>query len=214
MYAKCGSMTSALEVFWLMQDRNVSTWNSIIGGLALHGQVTESIDVFQKMLQGNVKPDEITFVAALVACSHGGMVDKGHEYFYLMQQRYRIEPNIKHYGCMVDMLSRAGLLKEAFEFIGTMKIEPNPVIWRTLLGSCRIHGEIELAEHANRELLKARSDASGDFVLLSNIYASVGEWLGSENMRKLMDDSGVNKEAGRAVVDGPSKDLIQSSRLF
>jgi hypothetical protein len=95
-----------------------------------------------------------------------------------------------------------------------MKIEPNPVIWRTLLGACRIHGEIELAERANRELLKARSDASGDFVLLSNIYASVGEWLGSENMRKLMDDSGVNKEAGRAVVDGSSKDLIQSSRLF
>ena len=112
------------------------------------------------------------------------------------------------------MLSRAGLLKEAFEFIGTMKIEPNPVIWRTLLGACRSHGEIELAEHANWELLKARSDASGDFVLLSNIYASVGEWLGSENMRKLMDDSGVNKEAGRAVVDGSSKDLIQSSRLF
>lgn len=214
MYAKCGSMTSALEVFWLMQDKNVSTWNSIIGGLALHGHATESIAVFRKMLQGNVKPDEITFVAVLAACSHGGMVDKGHEYFSLMQQRYRIEPNIKHYGCMVDMLSRGGLLKEAFEFIGTMKIEPNPVIWRTLLGACRIHGEIELAEHANRELLKARSDASGDFVLLSNIYASVGEWPGSENMRKLMDDSGVNKEAGRAVIDSSSKDLMRSSRLF
>uniref|UniRef100_A0A0A9D8M4 Pentatricopeptide repeat-containing protein n=1 Tax=Arundo donax TaxID=35708 RepID=A0A0A9D8M4_ARUDO len=129
-----------------------------------------------------------------------------------MQQMYRIEPNVKHYGCMVDMLSRAGLLKEAFEFINTMKVKPNSVIWRTLLGACRIHGEIELAEHANRELLKARSDASGDYVLLSNIYASVGEWLGSEKMRKLMDDSGVNKEAGRAVVDDNSKVPMKSSR--
>ncbi|TVU48268.1 hypothetical protein EJB05_07898, partial [Eragrostis curvula] len=202
MYAKCGNMKSALEVFWSMRDKDVSTWNSIIGGLALHGHVIESIDVFEKMLMGSIRPDEITFVAVLVACSHGGMVDKGREYFNLMQQIYRIEPNIKHYGCMVDMLSRAGLLKEAFEFISKMKIEPNSVIWRTLLGACRIHGEIELAEYANRELLKARSDASGDYVLLSNIYASVGEWLGSEKMRKLMDDSGVNKEAGHAVVDG------------
>ncbi|KAF8776439.1 hypothetical protein HU200_003141 [Digitaria exilis] len=214
MYAKCGSMDSALEVFRSMRDKDVSTWNSIIGGLALHGHVNESIDVFEKMLKGNVKPDEITFVAVLVACSHGGMVDKGHKYFNLMQQRYRIEPNIKHYGCMVDMLSRAGLLKEAFGFIDTMKVDPNSVIWRTLLGACRIHGEIELAEHANRELLRARSDASGDYVLLSNIYASVAEWLGSEKMRKLMDDTGVNKEAGRAVIDGSSKDLMQSSRQF
>lgn len=214
MYAKCGSMKCAHEVFWSMRDKDVSTWNSIIGGLALHGHVNESIDLFEKMLKGNVKPDEITFVAVLVACSHGGMVDKGHKYFNLMQQQYRIEPSVKHFGCMVDMLSRAGLLKEAFEFIDTMKVEPNSVIWRTLLGACRIHGEVELAEHANLELLKARSDASGDYVLLSNIYASVGEWLGSEKMRKLMDDTGVNKEAGRAVIDGSSKDLMQSSRQF
>ncbi|XP_003558728.1 pentatricopeptide repeat-containing protein At5g15300 [Brachypodium distachyon] len=210
MYAKCGSMKSALQVFWVMRDKDVSTWNSIIGGLALHGHVLESIDVFKKMLKEKVRPDEITFVAVLIACSHGGMVDKGREYFNLMQHHYRIEPNVKHYGCMVDMLGRAGLLKEAFEFIDTMKVEPNSVIWRTLLGACRVHGEIELAEHANRQLLKARNDESGDYVLLSNIYASAGEWSESEKMRKLMDDSGVNKQAGRTVVDGSAKDLMQS----
>jgi pentatricopeptide repeat protein len=164
------------------------------------------------MLKEKVRPDEITFVAVLIACSHGGMVDRGREYFNLMQQQYRIEPNVKHYGCMVDMLGRAGLLGEAFEFIDTMKVEPNSVIWRTILGACRVHGEIELAEHANRQLLKARSDDSGDYVLLSNIYASAGEWLESEKMRKLMDDSGVNKEAGRTVVDGSAKDAMQSFR--
>jgi pentatricopeptide repeat protein len=212
MYAKCGSMKSALEVFWVMRDKDVSTLNSIIGGLALHGHVPESIDLFKKMLKEKVRPDEITFVAVLIACSHGGMVDRGREYFNLMQQQYRIEPNVKHYGCMVDMLGRAGLLREAFEFIDTMKVEPNSVIWRTILGACRVHGEIELAEHANRQLLKARSDDSGDYVLLSNIYASAGEWLESEKMRKLMDDSGVNKEAGRTVVDGSAKDAMQSFR--
>uniref|UniRef100_M8B4U9 Pentatricopeptide repeat-containing protein n=1 Tax=Aegilops tauschii TaxID=37682 RepID=M8B4U9_AEGTA len=212
MYAKCGSMKSALEVFRVMRDKDVSTWNSIIGGLALHGHALDSINVFKKMLKERVRPDEITFVAVLIACSHGGKVDKGREYFKLMQQQYRIEPNVKHYGCMVDMLGRAGLLKEAFEFIDTMKVEPNSVIWRTLLGACRVHGEIELAEHANRHLLKARSDDSGDYVLLSNIYASAGEWLESEKMRKLMDDSGVNKEAGRTVVDGSAKDQMQSFR--
>lgn len=210
MYAKCGSMKSAHEVFWSMRDKDVSTWNSIVGGLALHGHVLESIDMFEKMLKGKVRPDEITFVAVLIACSHGGMVDKGREFFNLMQHKYRVEPNIKHYGCMVDMLGRAGLLKEAFEFIDTMKCEPNSVIWRTLLSACRVHGEIELAKHANRQLLKARNDESGDYVLLSNIYASVGEWFGSEKMRKLMDDSGVNKEAGQTFVDGSVKDIIQS----
>ncbi|KAK3150593.1 hypothetical protein QOZ80_3AG0235190 [Eleusine coracana subsp. coracana] len=214
MYAKCGQMKRALEVFRSMRDRDVSSFNSIIGGLALHGHVVESIDVFKNMLMGSISPDEITFVAVLVACSHGGMVDKGREYFNLMQQMYRIEPNIKHYGCMVDMLSRAGLLKEAFEFISKMKTEPNSVIWRTLIGACRTHGEIELAKYANQKLLQARSDASGDYVLLSNIYASVGEWFRSEKMRQLMDDSGVNKEAGHAVVDGTERkycNLLDSS---
>ncbi|KAG8073618.1 hypothetical protein GUJ93_ZPchr0006g43095 [Zizania palustris] len=212
MYSKCGSMKSALKVFWSMRDKDVSTWNSTIAGLALHGHVLESVDVFEKMLKEKVRPDEITFVAVLIACSHGGLVDKGRQYFNLMQHKYRIEPNVKHYGCMVDMLGRAGLLQEAFEFIDKMKFEPNSVIWRTLLAACRVHGEIELAEHANKQLLKSRSDESGDYVLLSNIYASVGEWFGSEKMRKLMDDSGVNKEAGQTVVDGSAKDSMQSFR--
>ncbi|GJN08962.1 hypothetical protein PR202_ga26924 [Eleusine coracana subsp. coracana] len=173
MYAKCGQMKRALEVFRSMRDKGCLK------------------------LQLNHRRIGIAW-----ACLMGGMVDKGREYFNLMQQMYRIEPNIKHYGCMVDMLSRAGLLKEAFEFISKMKTEPNSVIWRTLLGACRTHGEIELAKYANQKLLQARSDASGDYVLLSNIYASVGEWFRSEKMRQLMDDSGVNKEAGHAVVDG------------
>ncbi|WOL02679.1 hypothetical protein Cni_G11398 [Canna indica] len=170
MYAKCGSIEAAMEVFKGMRENDISTWNSIITGLALHGHFQDSINLFEDMLKMKFRPDDITFVGVLVACSHGGMIKKGRRYFYLMQNEYGIEPNIKHYGCMIDMLGRAGLLKEAFEFISCMKIEPNPIVWRALLGACRIHGDVKLAEQANEQLLRLRDDTSGDYVLLSNIY--------------------------------------------
>ncbi|KAG1334445.1 pentatricopeptide repeat-containing protein [Cocos nucifera] len=208
MYAKCGSIEGAMEVFRGMRERDVSTWNSIIGGLAVHGHSKESVLLFEDMLGEKVRPDEITFVAVLVACSHGGLVKEGREYFSLMQNEYAIEPNIKHYGCMVDMLGRAGLLEEAFEFVDAMKIEPNPIVWRTLLGACRIHGNVELGERANEQLLKMRHDASGEYVLLSNIYASMGEWNGAEKVRKLMDHRGITKEAGWALIEADGKELM------
>ncbi|XP_072977307.1 pentatricopeptide repeat-containing protein At5g15300 [Typha angustifolia] len=210
MYAKCGKIDGSLDVFRAMRDKDVSTWNSIIGGLAFHGHVQESLHVFEEMLEEKVRPDEITFVGVLVACSHGGLVDEGRRCFSLMQNEYNVEPNIKHYGCMVDMLGRAGLLREAFEFVDKMKVEPNPVVWRTLLGACRIHGDVEFAERANEQLLKAKSDGSGDYVLLSNIYASVGEWHGSEKVRKLMDDSGVCKEAGHTLMEAEGREFVTS----
>ncbi|RZS17613.1 hypothetical protein BHM03_00049778 [Ensete ventricosum] len=209
MYAKCGSIQGAMEVFRGLREKDLSTWNSIVGGLAIHGHFEDSLYLFEDMLKKKLKPDEITFVGVLVACSHGGMVEQGRRYFCLMQNEYGIEPNIKHYGCMVDMLGRAGLLKEAFEFIDSMKIEPNPIVWRALLGACRIHGDVKLAERANEQLLRMRNDASGDYVLLSNIYASRGEWGGVEKVRKLMDDRGVSKEAGCTLFDTDSKELVQ-----
>ncbi|KAI4967543.1 hypothetical protein ZWY2020_025226 [Hordeum vulgare] len=136
-------MSPARELFDRAPERDVVCWNAMISGrVGITWPCPESIDVFKKMLKEKVRPDEITFVMVLIACSHGGKVDKGVS-TSLMQQQYRIEPNVKHHGCMVDMLGRAGLLKEAFEFIDTMKVEPNSVIWRTLLGACRVHGEIE-----------------------------------------------------------------------
>ncbi|XP_058096385.1 pentatricopeptide repeat-containing protein At5g15300 [Magnolia sinica] len=208
MYAKCGSIGGAVEVFRGMRDKDVSTWNSVIGGLAFHGHLKESIHLFKEMRREKVRPNEITFVGVLVACSHGGMVDEGHRYFHLMTCEYGIEPNIKHYGCMVDILGRAGLLNEAFEFVEAMRIEPNAIIWRTLLGACRVHGNVELGEIANKRLLEMRPDQSGDYVLLSNIYASMGEWGGVEKVRKLMDDRGVRKEAGCSVIEEDNKELM------
>ncbi|KAK9119197.1 hypothetical protein Scep_017290 [Stephania cephalantha] len=209
MYAKCGSIEKALEVFRGMREKDVSTWNSIVGGLAYHGHAKATIDMFVEMRRQKFRPNEITFVGVLVACSHAGMVADGHKYFDLMRNEYSIEPNIKHYGCMVDMLGRAGLLDEAFKFVETMEIEPNPIIWRTLLGACTIQGNVELGRIANGRLLAMRRDESGDYVLLSNVYAFTGEWDGSEKVRKLMDDRMVRKEAGRSIIDANNKELMK-----
>lgn len=201
MYAKCGSIGEALHVFWSIRDKDVTSWNSVIGGLAFHGHAEESLGLFREMLKSKICPNEITFVGVLVACSHAGKVDEGYQYFDLMRSEYKIEPNIRHCGCMVDMLGRAGLLKEAFDFIASMKIEPNAIVWRTLLGACKVHGDMELAKHANEKLLQMRTDQSGDYVLLSNTYASRGEWDGVAKVRKLMDDSGVTKNRGSSFVE-------------
>ncbi|KAJ3702696.1 hypothetical protein LUZ61_006401 [Rhynchospora tenuis] len=210
MYSKCGYIEKALEVFDNMEELNISSWNSVICGLALNGHARKCVNLFEEMLKRKVQPDKITFVGVLAACSHGGMVNKGREYFNLMQNKYRIEPHIKHYGCMVDMLGRAGFLKEAYNFVKEMKTEPNVVIWRTLLGACRMHGDVELVQIANRELLRVKSAESGNYVLLSNIYASVGEWRGATMVRNLMDTDGVHKEAGQTFVDGDKKDRFIS----
>lgn len=209
MYAKCGSIETALDVFRGMRERDVSTWNSVIGGLAFHGHAEESINLFIKMRRLKVRPNEITFVGVLVACSHAGKVEEGRGYFNLMINEYKIEPNIRHCGCMVDLLGRAGRLNEAFEFIDSMEIEPNAIVWRTLLGACRIHGNVELGRRANERLLEMRRDQSGDYVLLSNIYASRGEWDGVEKVRKLMDDSGVRKEPGCSLIEADNRALMQ-----
>lgn len=208
MYAKCGSIDRAREVFNNMREKDISTWNTIMGGLALHGHAEESIYLFTVMRRLKFQPNEISFVAVLVACSHAGQVEEGRKYFNLMKNEYKIKPNMRHYGCMVDMLGRAGLLNDAFEFLETMEIEANAVIWRTLLGSCRVHGNVDLARRANEELLKLRNDQSGDYVLLSNVYASIGEWDGVEKVRKLMDDSGVRKEPGCSFVEADEKELM------
>ncbi|MBA0549305.1 hypothetical protein Golob_020341 [Gossypium lobatum] len=208
MYAKCGSIGRALKVFQDMREKDVSTWNSVIGGLAIHGHAEESINLFTEMRRSKVRPNEITFVGVLVACSHAGRVNEGRQYFKLMRDGYNIEPNIRHYGCMVDMLGRAGLLDEAFKFIDSMVIEPNAIIWRTLLGACRIHGNVELGRRANARLLKIRRDESGDYVLLSNIYASKGEWDRVEKVRKIMDDTGVRKDPGYSLIEAEEKALI------
>lgn len=201
MYAKCGDVQAAMEVFNGMKERDVWTWNSIIGGLAFYGQAEQAIQFFNKMLEEGTCPNAVSFLCVLGACSHAGLVEDGQRYFSLMKDRYRIEPSARHYNCIVDMLGRAGLLDEAFAILSSMRCEPSAVIWRTLLGACRIHGNAALGKLARERLLEMNEDASGDYVMLSGIYALYGEWFGVETVRGSMHERGVRKVAGYAQVD-------------
>lgn len=201
MYAKCGDVKTAMEVFNRMKERDVWTWNSIIGGLALHGQAEKSVQFFNKMLGERIHPNDISFLCVLGACSHAGLVEDGQRYFSMMKDSYGIEPNVRHYSCMVDMLGRAGLLDEAFAVVISMRCEPSTVVWRTLLGACKIHGNVALGKLAQERLLNLSGDASGDYVLLSGIYASHSEWFGVETVRRSMNKRGLRKVAGCAQID-------------
>ncbi|KAK1426518.1 hypothetical protein QVD17_15192 [Tagetes erecta] len=200
MYIKCGCLEAACIVFDEMEQRTVVSWSAMIQGLAINGRGEEALRLFSKMIQSQIKPNEVTFVGILHACSHMGMVHEGREYFASMSRDYGIVPEIEHYGCMVDLLSRAGLLKEAREFIKNMHIKPNGVIWGTLLGGCRVHKNIELAEEAIKHLLELDPRNDGYYVVLSNIYAEAKRWEDAARVRKLMKQKGVKKTPGSSSI--------------
>ncbi|KAM1682015.1 hypothetical protein ACFX2K_039481 [Malus domestica] len=148
-----------------------------------------------------IKPDGITFISVLYACSHAGLVDEGCEYFSKMRDLYGIEPAIEHYGCIVDLYGRAGKLQKAYDFVSELPISPNAVIWRTLLGACSIHGNVELAEQVKEVLSKLDPDNSGDHVLLSNVYAVAGKWKDVAALRRSMADQRIKKASGWSAIE-------------
>lgn len=161
MYARCGSISLATKVFYSIDVKDVLTWNTIITGMANHGHAAEAHRFFKEMQEADVVPDDITFVAVLSACNHAGMVEEGRRLLACMSSVYGIQPKVEHYGCVIDLLSRAGLLVEAFEMIESMPMEPNPSAWGALLGGCRIHGNIELGELVGKHLLNIQPHHSG-----------------------------------------------------
>ena len=205
MYAKCGVINRALQVFEDMKDRNTVSWNSMIIGLAMHGHSGDALRLFDQMLECNQpynEPNDITFLGVLCACSHGGLVEEGRRYFDSMQRDYGISPTIRHFGCMVDLLGRAGLVREAYELIRNMPMESNAVVWRTLLGACRLHGDLELGEVAKKHLARLEPDHSSDYVLLSHMYASKDQWKDVFDLREAMRGRGVQKpQPGNCVIN-------------
>eukprot|EP01018_Ginkgo_biloba_P029816 Gb_16032 [translate_table: standard] len=201
MYSKCGSIESAKEVFDKMSNRNVVSWNAMLAGCAHHGQGREALHLFYQMLQTGMKPNEITFVGVLSACSHSGLVDAGRQYFDSMYKEHRIIPKVEHFTCMVDLLGRAGCLDEAKDLISKTLVGPDPAVWGALLGACRIHGNIELAKHVAEHLLELKQQVAGTYVLLSNIYAATGRWNDVAKVRKSMKDSGVRKIPGCSWIE-------------
>lgn len=201
LYAKCGRVEDCQRVFYEMGSKNVVSWTSLIVGLAVNGFGKEALELFGAMENEGLRPTEITLVGVLYACSHCGLVDEGFRYFARMKQEYDTVPKIEHYGCMVDLLGRAGRVKEAHDYIARMPLEPNAVIWRTFLGACAMHKKLDLGEMAWSKLKRLDPGHSGDYVLLSNLYASVGRWHCVQKLRKSMLKGGVKKNPGHSLLE-------------
>ncbi|XP_068647657.1 putative pentatricopeptide repeat-containing protein At3g15930 [Aristolochia californica] len=201
MYAKCGSIESAREVFHKMLKKDKFTWTVMIVGLATNGYEEEALDMFDKMLKALVTPDEVTYIGVLVACAHGGMIEKGRQFFSGMSSCHGLTPNVTHYGCMVDLLGRAGHLDEALDIIENMPIRSNSVVWGALLSGCRLHKNIELAETAAKNLLTLEPQNSAGYILLSNIYAVCKRWEDVRRVRKMMLERGIRKTPGCSLTE-------------
>eukprot|EP01018_Ginkgo_biloba_P001238 Gb_28665 [translate_table: standard] len=201
MYAKCGCIEYAHNLFDKMPHRDVVSWNAMIAGYAMHGCGKEALEVFEQMQHSSMKPNYVTFVGVLSACCNAGLVEEGWQYFDCMSQYYHIIPGMEHYGCMVGLLGRAGRLDEAQDFINKMPIIPGATVWRCLLGACRIHNNIELGKHVAERLFQLDPKNTAPYVLLSNIYAAAGRWDDTEKVRKMMKDRRVKKKPGCSWIE-------------
>lgn len=201
MYCRCGCLAKALEVFNKLPFKGISSWNCMIGGFAMHGKGENAIELFKRMEREMVQPDHITFVNLLGACAHSGLIEEGRRYFHYMTKICNIEPKMEHFGCMVDLLGRAGLLDDAIELINKMPMKPDAGVLGALLGACKIHENIELGEKIGKKVIELEPQNSGRYVILANLYAKFGRWEDVANMRKLMNDRGVNKAPGFSMIE-------------
>ncbi|KAG8363528.1 hypothetical protein BUALT_Bualt19G0031800 [Buddleja alternifolia] len=201
MYAKCGSIDDALRVFSCIKRRDVFAYSGVIMGLAMHGKGEIALELFHEMCEIGLEPNEVIFIGVLTACCHSGLVNDGKKHFANMSKLYNIKPKIEHYGCRVDLLCRAGLINEAYEFVKNMPIEPDKFIWGSLLGACKIHGELELAERIMKKLLKVEPEKDGAYVLLSNLYASEKQWKNVMQIRKGMRERKIKKIPGCSSIE-------------
>lgn len=201
MYVKCGNLDDAWMVFKQTKDVNVVLLTSIISGFAMHGQGRKAVSLFKSMKNEGIKPNEVTFVAVLTACSHAGLLDEGSRYFRLMKEVYAINPGVEHFTCMVDLYGRAGQLNETKNFIYENGISHMSAVWRSFLSSCRLHKNIEMAKWVSEKLIQLDSLDPGSYILLSNIYATERIWDEAARVRSLMQE--------RRVIKQPAQSWIQ-----
>ncbi|KAK9265428.1 hypothetical protein L1049_003553 [Liquidambar formosana] len=203
MYAKCGSLVDAHHCFEKIRhnEKSLIAWNTMITAYASHGCGMESVSTFEDMIRAGIQPDGITFLGLLSGCSHCGLVDVGLKYFNCMSVVYSVEPRVEHYACVVDLLGRAGRLVEAMELIDQMPMQAGPSIWGAMLAACRSHRNLEIAEVAARKLFVLEPDNSGNYVLLSNMYAEVGMWEEVKNLRAILKCQGMKKSPGGSWIE-------------
>lgn len=201
MYARCGDLKLGENVFNQMDKRDIVSWNSLISSYGIHGLGSKALAVFQEMVQLGMSPSPISFISVLGACSHSGLVDEGKLLFNSMVKEHGIYPTVEHHACMVDLLGRANRLDEAAKIIADMRDEPGPKVWGSLLGSCRIHCNVELAERASRRLFELEPTNAGNYVLLADIYAEAKMWDEVKRVKKLLEARGLQKVSGCSWIE-------------
>lgn len=199
-YCKSGSLEIGSSIFKQMQRKDIVSWNVMISGLAFNGKGQQGVELFEEMVNKGMNPNNATFVGVLACCAHAGLLGKGQALFASMLQSHKIKPKLEHYGCMVDILGRNGRTKEAHDLIRSMPMKPNAALWGSLLSSCRTYSDLKLAEVALHELINLEPWNSGNYVLLSNIYADEGRWDEVEKVRVLMREKCVKKSPGHSAV--------------
>lgn len=200
MYSKCGDVNRAFTIFNKVGKKDVFCWNVVIKSVAIHGRSEDAVKLFHLMAKRGLKPNDYTISSILFACSHGGLVEEGRKIFYSMESDFRITPKLEHFGCLIDLLSRNGRLKDAECIVKEMPYEPDVAIWGALLGGCRLKCDFKLAKEVIERADGLKENESGVYVLLSNMYASVGQWPEALSARGKMEEKEVWKEAGFSAV--------------
>lgn len=201
MYAKCGCIEESRALFDGMLKKDIWTWNVMICGLASHDRAKEALALFDRFIREGYVPVNVTFVGLLNACSRAGLVSEGRHCFELMVDGYGIQPEMEHYGCMVDLLARARLIDEAVRLIETMTVAPDPVLWATLLDACKIHGFVEMGEKIGNKLIQLDPTHDGHYVQLAGIYAKARKWEDVVRVRRLMVERVTSKVAGWSLIE-------------
>lgn len=201
MYSKCGIIEDARKSFEETQQDSSVTWNSIIFGYAQHGLGHDALDLFRLMIGKEVKPDHITFVAVLTACSHIGLVEEGENFLNSMEQDYGIPLRMEHYACAIDLFGRSGCIDKAKALVESMPFKPDPMVWKTLLGACRTCGDIELARTVASQLLELEPEEHCTYILLSDMYGNLGKWGKKAEIKRLMRERGVRKVPGWSWIE-------------
>lgn len=200
LYAKCGCIESAREIFESSPEKNLFTWNAMLVGFAVHGYGKLLLDHLSRMVKSGIRPDGVTFLGVLVGCSHAGLIGEAKRLFGEMESVYGVPRELKHYGCMADLLGRAGLIEEACEMIKTMPVSGDVFVWGGLLGGCRVHGNVEIAEKAAEHVMEINPQDGGVYSVLASVYANAERWDDLAKIRRLRDSRMVKKKAGCSLI--------------
>ncbi|KAF6145403.1 hypothetical protein GIB67_029172 [Kingdonia uniflora] len=201
MYAKCRNIDLAKGIFQKLPEKSVVSWTAVIGACGNHGHGKVALELFSNMVEEGVRPNMFTFTTVLITCRHSGLLEEGKKHYESMTIDYSIMHGIEHCACLVDLLGRAGLLVEAYEFIKRMPVKPDDCVWGALLGACRVHGNLEFAELMAEHLFILDPQNTTNYILMWNMYPNAGRWEDVKTLKKLMNEKELKKIPSHGLVE-------------